>query len=344
MFLIKAIILSGLFTVTSQLSVSTAKPGGNGLPEDDKNIPATEVSPVSLSDTALTDTLIFHLREVQVVAFNRPQKLMDVPGSITHIGSLTLERLKPAFDLLPVLQYAPGVFAHQGATNTSRVTIRGIGARVPYATGKIRAYLNNIPLTNTSGIAFLQDIDPAIIESMEVIKGPATGAYGAGLGGTVVMTARRPSVRNSGIQNQLQLGSFGLVRNSLLADLSGDNKSTSIAYSHVQSDGYRQNNEYRRDAITSVSQFSRSDRSHITLLMAFSKLKSHIPSSIDSITFMEQPQNAAPNWLKTRGYEDQQAMTCRSGQTMPTTTFISANSLISTRIIQEIASRGCRDI
>lgn len=304
MFLIKAIIISGLITLTSQLSVSAAKRGNNGLPEDDKNFRTTAVSPVSPSDTDLTDTLVFHLQEVQVIAFNRPQRLMDVPGSITHIGKPTLEGMKPAFNILPVLQYAPGVFAHQGATNTSRVTIRGIGARVPYATGKIRAYLNNIPLTNTSGITFIQDIDPAIIESMEVIKGPATGAYGAGLGGTIVMTARRPSVRNSGIQNQLQLGSFGLVRNSLLADLAGEDKSTSLAYSHVQSDGYRQNNEYRRDAITSVSQFSRSDRSHFTLLVAFSKLKSHIPSSIDSLTFMEHPQNAAPNWLKTRGFED----------------------------------------
>jgi iron complex outermembrane recepter protein len=304
MLLTKTIIFFGLFTLTSHFPAFAERHGDNGLPEDGTNIPITALTPVSPSDTVLTDTLVLHLREVQVIAFNRPQKLMDVPGSITHIGKLTLERMKPAFNILPVLQYAPGVFAHQGATNTNRVSIRGIGARVPYATGKIRAYLNNIPLTNTSGITFLQDIDPAIIESMEVIKGPATGAYGAGLGGTIVMTARRPSVRNSGIQNQLQLGSFGLVRNSLLADLAGEDKSTSLAYSHVQSDGYRQNNEYQRDAITSVSQFSSSDRSHFTLLMAFSKLKSHIPSSIDSITFMEQPQNAAPNWLKTRGYED----------------------------------------
>ena len=290
--------LPGFAPDTTDPAEDRFSPPGRPLPVD-ANSP-----PVSASDTIPNDTLTIELQEVEVTAFHRPQRLMDVPASITHIGGITLERMKPAFSLLPALQHAPGVFAHQGATNTSRVTIRGIGARVPYASGKIRAYLNNIPLTNTSGITFIQDIDPASIESMEIIKGPATGAYGAGLGGTIVMTARRPAIRHSGVQNQLQIGSFGLLRNTLLADLGGDGRGTTLVYSHVQSDGYRQNNEYQRDAITSVSQFGRGDRSHFTLLMAFSKLKSHIPSSIDSITFMEEPQSAAPNWLKTRGYED----------------------------------------
>ncbi|TVR39246.1 MAG: TonB-dependent receptor [Bacteroidia bacterium] len=300
----KIIFLFGMLLLSTHLPLWAAMPNPAGSRGTENPYSTAELIPASVHDTILTDTLVVQLREVQVTAFNRPRRLMDVPGSITHIGSLTLERTAPAYNILPVLQHVPGVFAHQGATNTNRITIRGIGARVPYATGKIRAYFNNIPLTNTSGITFLQDIDPASIESMEVIKGPATGAYGAGLGGTIVMTARRPSVRSSGIQNQLQLGSFGLIRNSLVADLAGENSGTTFVYSHAQSDGYRQNNEYRRDAITSVSQLTRGDNTHLTLLIAFSSLKSHIPSSIDSLTFMEQPQNAAPNWLKTRGYED----------------------------------------
>ncbi len=255
-------------------------------------------------DTLGADTMVVHLQETVVTAFSRTQNLMDVPGSLTYIGGEVLEQSKPAFNLLPVLDYAPGVFAHQGATNTSRVTIRGIGARVPYATGKIRAYFNNIPLTNTSGVSFVQDIDPAIIESMEVIKGPATSHYGAGLGGTIVIRARQPAARSSGFSNTLQTGSYGLFRNSLLADFSADGWGSSLVYSHTQSDGYRQNNQYRRDALSSVTQFAAGQNTHMTLLIAFSDLKSHIPSSIDSLTFMESPRRAADNWMKTRGYEN----------------------------------------
>ncbi|TVQ91848.1 MAG: TonB-dependent receptor [Bacteroidetes bacterium] len=255
------------------------------------------------SDT-IPDSLIVQLDEVVVSAFNRSQALIEIPGSLTYLGNLIIEREKPTYNLFPVLNYAPGIFAHSGATNTSRVTIRGIGARVPYATGKIRAYFNNIPLTNTSGVTFIQDIDPAVIESMEIIKGPATSVYGAGLGGTITMTARRPAGRQTAIRNTTQAGSFGMFRNSVAADLALDNFATSIVYSHTQSEGYRENNEFRRDAITSVSQFEGLGNTSFTTLFAFSDLKSHIPSSIDSITFANDPQSAATNWLKTRGYED----------------------------------------
>ncbi len=260
------------------------------------------------SDTIKADTLLIELEETVVTAFNRTQKLLEVPGSITSLGRTLIERDKPAFNILPLLDHAPGVFAHQGATNTNRVTIRGIGARVPYATGKIRGYFNNIPLTNTSGVTFIQDIDPAVIQSMEVIKGPATSVYGAGLGGTIAIRARQPQARQNGISNTFRAGAFGLLRNSVTADLSGSNAATSLVYSHTQSDGYRENNQFQRDAITSVSQLLPGDDTHLTLLLAYVNLKSHIPSSIDSLTYMDSPRSAAENWLKTEGYEDSQRL------------------------------------
>ena len=250
------------------------------------------------------DSLVFQLDEVVVSAFNRSQALVEIPGSLTYLGSLLIEREKPTYNFFPLLNYVPGIFAHSGATNTSRVTIRGIGARVPYATGKIRAYFNNIPLTNTSGVTFIQDIDPAVIESMEIIKGPATSVYGAGLGGTINITARRPGARLTGLTNTSQVGSFGMFRNSFVADLVQDNFASSLVYSHTQSEGYRENNEFRRDAITSVTQFDWRENTRFTALVAFSDLKSHIPSSIDSVSFAVEPQSAAANWLKTMGYED----------------------------------------
>ncbi len=255
-------------------------------------------------DNTIPDSLVFQLDEVVVSAFNRSQALVEIPGSLTYLGSLLMEREKSTYNFLPVLNYVPGIFAHSGATNTSRVTIRGIGARVPYATGKIRAYFNNIPLTNTSGVTFIEDIDPAVIESMEIIKGPATSVYGAGLGGTINITARRPAARQSGLSNTSQVGSFGMFRNSFVADWVKDHFATSLVYSHTQSEGYRENNEFRRDAITSVTQFDWHEDTRFTALIAFSDLKSHIPSSIDSVSFTDNPQSAAANWLRTRGYED----------------------------------------
>jgi iron complex outermembrane receptor protein len=51
----------------------------------------------------------------------------------------------------------------QGALNTNRITIRGIGSRAQFGTTKIKAYFDGIPLT-TGGETTLDDLDLASIE------------------------------------------------------------------------------------------------------------------------------------------------------------------------------------
>lgn len=247
------------------------------------------------------------LDEVVVTAFNVSRRLLATPGSLSMIGPEQIESTRPA-TVLPLLNQASGVFAHAGTLSTSRITIRGIGAREPYATGKIRAYFNNIPLTNGSGISIIEHIDPSVIERIEIIKGPATSAYGAGLGGTILITARQPSQRENGITNSFQAGSFGLLRNSLMLDGSRVNAAGSLVYSRTTMDGYRQNSQYRRDALTGVGQFSLGNKTRGTALLYYSDMKGLIPSSIDSLTFVNNPRAAAQNWLNARGYEDTQKL------------------------------------
>jgi iron complex outermembrane recepter protein len=246
---------------------------------------------------------VVDLPEVMVSAFNVYRRLLDVPGSVSMIPGDRIEQENPV-TVLPLFNQASGVFAHAGTFNTSRITIRGIGARVPYATGKIRAYFNQIPLTNGSGVSILEHIDPSVIERMEITKGPASSAYGAGLGGTVNITARQPAARQPGIGVGTEAGSFGLMRNSLVADMGRERLASSLVYSRTRSDGFRENNRYSRDALTSVTSLDLGDRTSFTALLAWSDMKGEIPSSIDSLTFYTSPVSAAQNWLRTRGYED----------------------------------------
>lgn len=247
------------------------------------------------------------LEGVVVRAFNASRRLLATPGSISMIGSLQIEQAQGA-SILPVLNQASGVFAHSGTLSTSRITIRGIGARVPYGTGKIRAYFNNIPLTNGSGVSIVEYIDPAVIERIEIIKGPATSAYGAGLGGTISITSRQPFLRPAGISNSLSLGSFGLFRNTTTLDFGTCSLASSLIYNRTSSDGFRENNRYRRDALTSVTQLRMGDRTRATLLLYYSDVLGHIPSSIDSLTFVTMPSAAARNWANARGYNDTRAL------------------------------------
>jgi iron complex outermembrane recepter protein len=243
----------------------------------------------------------YQLEGVEVTAFNVSRRLLDMPGSLTLIIPEQISRERAA-TVIPLLNQASGVFAHSGTLSTSRITIRGIGSRALYATGKIRAYFNNIPLTNGSGISIMEQIDPSVIERIEIIKGPATSAYGAGLGGTINITTRQPFLKPAGVIISLQVGSYGLFNNSIMMDLGRQNLASSLVYSRSQSDGFRENSNYHRDAITSVTQIRPGEPTQATLLVSLSDMKGYIPSSIDSLTFMDNPRAASQNWLKTRGF------------------------------------------
>ena len=318
------IALAGLFSGAVAASVTDnqpllqkadfTQPGSKGMPPKagSKDMPPRDEGSISRLTASRPagggeDTIpvreMVDLPEVMVSAFNAYRRLLDVPGSVSMIPAGRIEQEHPV-TVLPLFSQASGVFAHAGTLNTSRITIRGIGARVPYATGKIRAYFNQIPLTNGSGVSILEHIDPAVIDRVEITKGPASSAYGAGLGGTVNMTARQPGSRQPSVGIRTEAGSFGLLRNSLTADMGFERIASSLVYSRTTSDGFRENNRYRRDALTSVTGFDLGARTRLTALLAWSDMKGEIPSSIDSLAFHTAPASAARNWLRTRGYED----------------------------------------
>jgi iron complex outermembrane recepter protein len=108
----------------------------------------------------------------------------------------------------------------------------------------------------------------------------------------------------NGVSTSFEAGSFGLMRNGLTLDTGLKELDISLSYNRVRSDGFRENNTYRRDVLTSVVQWKPSAMTEITGLVAISDMKGGIPSSIDSVLFANNPGAAAANWKNTEGYED----------------------------------------
>ena len=114
--------------------------------------------------------------------------------------------------LTPVLNRIPGVTMQQGALNTNRITIRGIGARAQFGTTKIKAYFDGIPLTTGDGETTLDDLDLASIEKIEIIKGPNSTSFGSGLGGVIQLFSKETPVKESFGKSTLTSGSLGLIQ------------------------------------------------------------------------------------------------------------------------------------
>lgn len=218
------------------------------------------------------------------------------------------EHLKRDIDLsiTPALNRVPGVHMHSGALNTNRITMRGIGNRSPFSTTKIRAYLDDIPLTTGDGETTIEDIDLSLIDEVKVWKGPTASIYGAGLGGMIhLQTANQKNTRNNWASTQFTAGSYGLLRNSTTANISTNKKyNLRFNYNNTHQDGYRNNNEYDRQGYAFLGKFTPNSKSTTTLLANYTDVKAFIPSSLNQEDYENNPRDAAFTWASVKGFED----------------------------------------
>jgi len=254
-----------------------------------------EISP---PERILSDSAIL-LHAVTVEAYQISGGLRTIPGSLSV---LTRENLgiSDGTNLATTLNTLPGVSMQSGTYATSRIVIRGMGSRTPFNTNRIRTYLNDIPLTGFDGVSTPEEIEMQGIGRMEIIKGPASALYGSGLGGSINLYT--PVQDDSALHAGLQYGSFQTVKAFLSATSHPGNTTLRGNISHLQSEGYRENNDYRRTSLFSNGQWKKS-RVSLNWLLLFIDVKAGIPSSIGKTLFESNPSAAAANWKATGGFE-----------------------------------------
>jgi iron complex outermembrane receptor protein len=205
--------------------------------------------------------------------------------------------------LTPVLNKIPGVTMQQGALNTNRITIRGIGARSQYGTNKIKAYFDGIPLTSGEGETTIDDLDLAAIEKIEIIKGPNSTSFGSGLGGVIQLFSRETPLLESFGKSTVTFGSFGLLQNRLSAGYSDSKTNIFTSFTDLKSDGFRGNSSYNRKSFNLHGKQKISSKGSLSFLGTFTRLKAFIPSSINETDLKNNPEKAAPTWAAAQGYE-----------------------------------------
>ena len=242
------------------------------------------------------------LNDVIVTSGSFSRKTLNTPASIQSINREMLIRDDP-FSVTNALNRTPGVFMHVGTLTTNRITIRGIGSRSLYGTNKIKAYYEDIPLTDGSGNSSIEDLDQEMISRIEITKGPNSSAYGAGLGGAIRLLAPTPPAQETSAKSSLTMGSFD-TRRWVLQGSHHDNKTTvSAVYSDLHRQGYRENSEYNRQQAGVTFKYQLTPQSYIAALGIFTRLKAFIPSSINEDDFKNNPEKAAFTWKQARGFE-----------------------------------------
>jgi iron complex outermembrane receptor protein len=256
-----------------------------------------------------TDTIpkASQLEEVRISSLHINDSLLNAPAAIGILSASDLQRNNHT-DISTSINMIPGVFMQSSNLTTNRISIRGIGARTPYGTNKIRAFYGNIPLTSGDSETTIEDIDIENIDQVEIIKGPLSSIYGAGLGGAILISPKILKQPGSTAKVSTVYGSFGLVKNSVNYNLDTKTSSLNLGYHKLETDGWRTNSAYDREGVTLAGELLRKANSKLTYFGNYTWLTAFIPSSIDRKTFDENPKAAAPTWAASKGYKQYQSV------------------------------------
>ena len=243
------------------------------------------------------------LGEVIVKSDHFQSELKKVSSAVSII---TTTRIKSSdlVNIAPLLNSVSGVYMHNGTLSTNRITIRGIGSRNLFGTSKIRAYYEDIPLTNGSGETTIEDIELQDIARMEILKGPSSSLYGAGLGGTIQLIPDKGLFDTNSFQANYTFGSYGLQKIWLNTNLGNKKNAAKISYSNTKNEGYRENNELERQTITLASNHYLNEKNSINVIGNFIDLKAYIPSSLNENDYINKPSKAAFTWSQAQGFEE----------------------------------------
>lgn len=239
------------------------------------------------------------LKEVTISTYHINDSLLNAPASIGILSQKELQS-NNSTDISTVMNRIPGVYMQSANLTTNRISIRGIGARTPYGTNKIRAFYGNIPLTSGNSETTIEDIDLENISQVEIIKGPLSSIYGAGLGGAILIN---PKMSNNNASISTTHGSFGLIKNTFNYGQHTESSSLNISYHNLKTDGWRENSSYNREGITLAGELFRKEKSKLTYLLNHTYLKAFIPSSINKETFDKNPRAGAPTWVAAKGFK-----------------------------------------
>lgn len=242
------------------------------------------------------------LSEVILIGSPIKNTMQKAASSVALISAKEINQTDGVI-LTPLLNKTTGVYMQQGTLNTNRITIRGIGARSQYSTNRVKAYFEEIPLSTAEDETTLEDIDLSVLNKIEIIKGPNSSSFGAGLGGVIHLFGNPSSEENSFVKSATTVGSFGLIKNSISGEFTNSKTNVYANYSNLQSEGFRENSSYDRQSINLFGKHQLSEKGKLNFIGIATRLKAFIPSSINQTDFDNSPEVAAANWAAAQGYE-----------------------------------------
>ena len=187
------------------------------------------------------------LKEITLDAarIKSPKKIL--PFALTYKTFPQTQINNAQNSLQDYLQGIPGLFAQntQNFAQDLRLSIRGFGARSAFGIRGIQLIVDGIPETTPDGQGQLDNLPLGLIESLTVLRGPASTFYGNAAGG-VIQINTLSDFEDNFARFRMQGGSYSSSNLSATVGLK-NNKTKAVFYQNLsQSDGYRDHSRYKQ--------------------------------------------------------------------------------------------------
>ena len=194
--------------------------------------PATGSSP---------DTLEAALPGVTVEASRATETNASAPFAVTIVERSPAQiATESGTSLQDVLAAVPGVWVNDRGHFAlgERIIIRGAGWRSAFGVRGVMVVLDGVPLTMPDGQAFADVVEPSLIRSAEIIRGPASVFWGNAAGGVLYLQTR-PADAAPALRLRGMVGGYGERHVLAESNISVGRARIAAFASHIGREGYR---------------------------------------------------------------------------------------------------------
>jgi iron complex outermembrane receptor protein len=236
------------------------------------------------------------LEEILVHATRIPVEWTRTPVAVGWVDEDDIQLGRQQLGLDESLVSIPGLF-FQNRYNFAqdlRVSIRGFGARSNFGIRGIKLFSDDIPLTMPDGQGNVDSIDLGSAQSIEVIRGAVSAAYGAA-GGGVISIRTQDGPETPFVSGRLSLGSYDYQLAQAKAGGQSGRLNWFLNVSDTRLDGYRDHARYERGLLNSKFRYEFADDSSLTLVFnAVDSPMAQDPGALNSGELSSNRRQAAP--------------------------------------------------
>ena len=232
------------------------------------------------------------LEDVVVKGYEQNRRLNETAGAVGVINRQQLEKYG-SVSVLPAINAIPGVRMEERSPGSYRLNIRGSALRSPFGVRNVKIYLNGIPFSDPGGNTYLNQLSFYNFSTIEILKGPGSSLYGAGMGGAMLINSF-PNTTSNRLSVNYSEGSYNARNINVAASGGNEVFQNAVSYTHQTSDGYREQSAMRRDIITWNSKISVSKKQEVSTHVLFGDLFYQTPGGLTKNQFLENPKAARP--------------------------------------------------